>query len=118
MGSESSRPMWEVVEGWVRDRAQELIQRILEEEVAMALAACPRPGDPARFGSACGLRVKRTPVAFLSFEDSPEQLGRIATMYGAGEDGAGIRAFLDPRPLWAPVEGERYADKSTWWATL
>ena len=29
--------MWEVVEGWVRDRAQELIQRILEEEVTELL---------------------------------------------------------------------------------
>ncbi len=29
----SSRPMWELLEGMVREKAQEFIQRILEEEV-------------------------------------------------------------------------------------
>ena len=33
VGSESSRPTWEELEGWVRERAQEFIQGILEEEV-------------------------------------------------------------------------------------
>ena len=37
MGSESSRPTWEELEGWVRERAQEFIQGILEEEVTELL---------------------------------------------------------------------------------
>ena len=37
VGSESTGPMWEVLEAWVRERAQALIQRILEEEVAELL---------------------------------------------------------------------------------
>ena len=36
VGSESSRPTWEELEGWVRERAQEFIQGILEEEVMEA----------------------------------------------------------------------------------
>ena len=36
VGSESSRPTWEELEGWVRERAQEFIQGILEEEVTEA----------------------------------------------------------------------------------
>ena len=32
----SSRPTWEELEGWVRERAQEFIQGILEEEVTGA----------------------------------------------------------------------------------
>ena len=38
VGSESSRPTWEELEGWVRERAQEFIQGILEEEVTEAPA--------------------------------------------------------------------------------
>ena len=37
MGSESSRPTWEELEGWVRERAQEFIQGILEEEATELL---------------------------------------------------------------------------------
>ena len=37
VGSESSRPTWEELEGWVRERAQEFIQGILEEEVTELL---------------------------------------------------------------------------------
>ena len=37
MGSESSRPTWEELEGWVREGAQEFIQGILEEEVTELL---------------------------------------------------------------------------------
>ncbi len=33
VGSESAGPTWEVLEGWVRERAEALIQGILEEEV-------------------------------------------------------------------------------------
>ncbi len=33
----SSRPMWELLEGMVREKAQEFIQRILEEEVTELL---------------------------------------------------------------------------------
>ena len=33
----SSRPMWETLEGMVREKAQELVQRILEEEVTELL---------------------------------------------------------------------------------
>ena len=33
----SSRPMWEVLEGMVREKAQEFIQQILEEEVTELL---------------------------------------------------------------------------------
>ena len=33
----SSRPMWDVLEGMVRENAQEFIQRILEEEVTELL---------------------------------------------------------------------------------
>jgi len=36
-GSESSRPVWEGLEGLVRQRAQEFIQEILEEEVTELL---------------------------------------------------------------------------------
>ena len=32
----SSRPMWETLEGMVREKAQEFIQQIMEEEVALA----------------------------------------------------------------------------------
>ena len=34
----SSRPMWETLEGMVREKAQEFIQQIMEEEVT-------RPGE-------------------------------------------------------------------------
>ena len=37
VGSESSRPTWEELEGWVRERTQEFIQGILEEEVTELL---------------------------------------------------------------------------------
>ena len=37
VGSESSRLTWEILESWMRERAQELIQRILEEEVTELL---------------------------------------------------------------------------------
>ena len=37
VGSESSRPTWEELEGWVREGAQEFIQGILEEEVTELL---------------------------------------------------------------------------------
>ena len=33
VGSESTGPRWEVLEGWVRERAQALIQSILEEVI-------------------------------------------------------------------------------------
>ena len=36
-GTESTRPMWERLEGLVREKAQELIQQILEEEVTELL---------------------------------------------------------------------------------
>ena len=34
----ASRPMWEMLEGMVRDKAQEFIQTIMEEEVTELLA--------------------------------------------------------------------------------
>ena len=34
----SSRPMWEMLEGMVREKAQEFIQQIMEEEVTELLA--------------------------------------------------------------------------------
>ena len=34
----SSRPMWETLEGMVRQKAQEFIQQIMEEEVTELLA--------------------------------------------------------------------------------
>ena len=34
----SSRPMWETLEGMVREKAQEFIQQIMEEEVTELLA--------------------------------------------------------------------------------
>ena len=37
VGSESTGPTWEVLEAWVRERAQALIQSILEEEVTELL---------------------------------------------------------------------------------
>ena len=37
VGSESTGPTWEVLEGWVRERAQALIQSVLEEEVTELL---------------------------------------------------------------------------------
>ena len=37
VGSESTGPTWEVLEAWVRERAQALIQGILEEEVTELL---------------------------------------------------------------------------------
>ena len=37
VGSESSGPTWEVLEAWVRERAQALVQGILEEEVTELL---------------------------------------------------------------------------------
>ncbi len=37
VGSESTGPMGKVLESWLRERAQELIQRILEEEVTELL---------------------------------------------------------------------------------
>ena len=37
VGSGSTGPTWEVLEGWVRERAQALIQGILEEEVTELL---------------------------------------------------------------------------------
>ena len=33
----SSRPMWETLEGMVREKAQEFIQQIMEEEVTELL---------------------------------------------------------------------------------
>ena len=36
----SSRPMWETLEGMVREKAQEFIQQIMEEEVTELLATC------------------------------------------------------------------------------
>ena len=33
----SSRPMWEMIEGMVREKAQEFIQQIMEEEVTELL---------------------------------------------------------------------------------
>ena len=37
VGSESTGPTWEVLEAWVRERAQALIQRVLKEEVTELL---------------------------------------------------------------------------------
>ena len=37
VGSESTGPTWEVLEAWVRERAQALIQRVVEEEVTALL---------------------------------------------------------------------------------
>ena len=33
----SSRPMWETLEGMVREKAQEFIQQIMEEEITVLL---------------------------------------------------------------------------------
>ena len=38
----SSRPMWETLEGMVREKAQEFIQQIMEEEVTELLAGRSR----------------------------------------------------------------------------
>ena len=35
----SSRPMWEMLEGMVREKAQEFIQQIMEEEVTELLGS-------------------------------------------------------------------------------
>ncbi len=72
----SSRPMWEVLEGMVREKAQEFIQRILEEEVTELLgrekserrAGIDRPegyrngyGKPRRLAMSSGTITLRRP---------------------------------------------------------
>ena len=39
----SSRPMWETLEGMVREKAQEFIQQIMEEEVTELLGPPSNP---------------------------------------------------------------------------
>ena len=46
----SSRPMWETLEGMVREKAQEFIQQIMEEEVTELLG---------RRGQSAGVRWTR-----------------------------------------------------------
>ena len=86
-----------------------------KSNVAMALAAEAWRGDGRQFGASCGLRVKAGPVAFLSYEDSPTQLGRMASMYAAGGSGAGIHTFRQYEPLWAMDRDTREAVRSPFW---
>jgi len=46
-GTESTRPMWESLEGLVREKAQEFIQQILEEEVTELLGRAKSERRPA-----------------------------------------------------------------------
>ena len=104
---ESTRPMWESLEGAVREKAQEFIQQILEEEVTELQARLHvdpvRPGWPRGISSwrsgAYLVRGRRTPSCVSQTEATPYSrsgsgpCGRVSSRRGR----SGTQSALRPR---------------------
>ena len=65
----SSRPIWETLEGMVREKVQEFIQQIMEEEVTGVV----RPGEVR--AQECGGRGRGLPQRIRQTEAAGDELG-------------------------------------------
>ena len=109
-GRQSNTPMWESLEGLVREKAQELIQQILEEEITELLG---RQKSERRAG------VSASP-GYRESTDSWAEVIRDLKARGLGApklllaDGNAAVSLL---PLWSPLSVEircpRYGVNST-----
>ena len=61
-------------------------------------------GGGAEYGSACGLKVRKGPVALVSYEDAPERIAHRLKMLSDGQ-AEGIVLWEDPAPLWQTAAG-------------